>query len=75
MTGFTNVVSIAAGFGSGQALRADGTVLSWGGNFRNALGRATTASSDPTPAPVVGMGGGALTLDVSAYPNLLRRAR
>ena len=75
VTGFTNVVSIAAGFGSGQALRADGTVLSWGGNFRNALGRATTASSDPTPAPVVGMGGGALTLDVSAYPNLLRRAR
>jgi alpha-tubulin suppressor-like RCC1 family protein len=75
VTGFTDVVSIAAGYGSSQALRADGTVLSWGANFRSALGRATTATNDPTPAAVSGVGGGTLTVDVGAYPNLLRRAR
>jgi alpha-tubulin suppressor-like RCC1 family protein len=68
------VVSIAAGFTTSFALRGDGTVLSWGEAFRDALGRPTTGPFDAVPGAVSGSAGGTLTLTPSAYPNLLRHA-
>jgi alpha-tubulin suppressor-like RCC1 family protein len=66
------VQSIAAGYATSLALDGTGLVLSWGDNFRGALGRATTGPLDPTPGPVSGAGTATLTVDASRYPNLLR---
>ncbi len=71
-SGFTDIVSIAAGYADSFALGHDGRVLSWGSNFHGALGRTTTASTDNTPGLVV-TAGGVLSLTPVAYPNLLRR--
>jgi len=74
VSGFTDIVSIAASYSDSYALGRDGRVLSWGTNFHGALGRTTTASSDRTPAPVA-TATGTLAVAATGYPNLLRRAR
>lgn len=59
--GLTDVVAIDAGYETTVALRADGTVWTWGSNAFGALGRpaGTGAPLDftpfPTPAPVPGL--------------------
>ncbi len=72
----TGVVSIAAGYTHSQALLQDGRVVSWGHNFRNALGRATVKSDDPVPGVVLGEHGvGTLKLTLSDYPRLTNHWR
>jgi alpha-tubulin suppressor-like RCC1 family protein len=69
-------VSIAAGYTHSQALMKDGRVLSWGHNFRNALGRTTIKSDDPVPGAVLGERGlGTLKLTLSDYPRLTNHWR
>lgn len=70
----SGIVSIAAAGNRSYALRADGTVLSWGDSYFDGLGRPATAT-DATPAPVLTARGPALKLAPSAYPNLLQRGR
>ena len=74
VAGFTDIVSIAAGYSDSYALGKDGRVLSWGRNFHGALGRVTTGPNDRTPAAVT-TATGSLKLPPAAYANLLRRAR
>jgi alpha-tubulin suppressor-like RCC1 family protein len=50
--GLAHVTAITAGLNHVCALIADGTVDCWGWNTDGALGRATTAVFDPSPAPV-----------------------
>ena len=52
----TGVQSIAAGNGFTAALKSDGTVWTWGGNFDGALGDGTTVDNN-TPRPVAGLTG------------------
>ena len=73
-SGFTDIVSVAAGYANSYALGRDGRVLSWGSNFHGALGRMTSASSDNTPG-LVTSAGGKMSLTPAGYPNLLRHAR
>ena len=75
-----DVLSIAAGYGSSVALKADGTVLMWGDNFSAALGRGIKQDpwkSEPVPTPVRNIANdGPLQLTgLSAYANIIRRAR
>ncbi len=72
--GFTDIVSIAAGYADSFALGRDGRMLSWGSNFHGALGRTTAASTDNTPGRVLSATGD-IALAPAAYPNLLRHAR
>jgi alpha-tubulin suppressor-like RCC1 family protein len=72
--GFTDIVSIAAGFADSYALGRDGRVLSWGSNFHGALARATTGATDNTPGRTT-TATGMQSLPVAAYPNLTRHAR
>lgn len=46
-SGLTGVTTIAAGYHNGYAVRADGTVWSWGHNWRGALGNGTECSGLP----------------------------
>lgn len=55
-SGLSNVIAIDSGFSHMCALRADGQVLCWGANGSGELGRGYTSTSDPTPAPVTGLG-------------------
>jgi hypothetical protein len=50
VTGLTNVISIAGGDGHTLALKADGTILTWGHNFQGRLGDGQ--ASDTQRAPV-----------------------
>jgi alpha-tubulin suppressor-like RCC1 family protein len=56
VTGLTGVTQIAAGYGSGLALRSDGTVWAWGWNEFGQLGDGTTTDSD-VPVQVTGLTG------------------
>lgn len=58
-----NVVSIAAGVGSGYALKGDGTLWSWGSNMMGQLGDGTT-TVQLVPVQVTG-----LSDIVSVIPN------
>lgn len=51
-----SIVAVAAGSGFGLALRADGTVWSWGYNSNGQLGNNTTTDSH-VPVQVLGAGG------------------
>jgi alpha-tubulin suppressor-like RCC1 family protein len=53
--GLTDVMALAAGSSFTLALRADGTVLSWGSNLSGVLGRETDVLDNPIPAPVPGL--------------------
>ncbi|HQN77039.1 MAG TPA: hypothetical protein PLP45_01970 [Syntrophales bacterium] len=65
-TGFlTHVIAIAAGEIHTVALKDDGTVWAWGGNFDGELGDNTTLDRY-TPVQVVGAGGTGFLTDVIA---------
>lgn len=57
----TGIVAISAGSNHSLALRADGTVLSWGLNLDGQLGDGTDLSSRGFAAPVTDASGRALT--------------
>ena len=57
VSGAAGAVDIAAGWEHGLALRADGSVVSWGDNSLGQLGDGTTANRDQ-PGPVNGFGPG-----------------
>jgi alpha-tubulin suppressor-like RCC1 family protein len=46
VSGLTNVVAIAGNAGNGYALKADGTVWSWGQNLQGELGNGTSGAPD-----------------------------
>ena len=73
IAGFTDIVSVAAGYADSYALGRDGRVLSWGSNFHGALGRSPSLTSDNTPTRVT-TPTGQLTLAMG-YPNLTRHGR
>jgi len=52
--GVADVVEVTTSSSSTCALRSDGTVLCWGGNFAGVLGNGTRASN-PEPTAVVGL--------------------
>jgi alpha-tubulin suppressor-like RCC1 family protein len=54
VNGLSDVVSISAGWGFSMALKADGTVWTWGYNVSGPLGDGTTTSRS-TPAQVSGL--------------------
>jgi alpha-tubulin suppressor-like RCC1 family protein len=50
-----NVISIAGGEGHSLALKSDGTVWAWGGNYFGQLGDGTTTGGS-TPVQVLNLG-------------------
>jgi alpha-tubulin suppressor-like RCC1 family protein len=71
-TGFlTDVVSLAAGMSHAVAVRADGTVWTWGDNSYGQLGDNGVCScrQSPTPIQVVAAGGGFFADAVAAAPG------
>ena len=61
----TGVVSIASGFDTAYALKADGTVWAWGENTSGQVGDGTTTGRT-TPVQVVGPGGSGFLTGVTA---------
>ncbi|MDO8240460.1 MAG: hypothetical protein Q7T51_00540, partial [Candidatus Moranbacteria bacterium] len=61
----SNVISISAGYEFSMALKADGTVWSWGNNWYGQLGDNTTTSR-LTPVQVKGVGGVGYLTDMSS---------
>ncbi|MBI2982013.1 MAG: hypothetical protein HYY44_06970, partial [Deltaproteobacteria bacterium] len=61
----SNVKSITASWNSSFAVKGDNTVLSWGSNFKSALGRSTTGD-DANPTLIAATAGG-----VSVVGNLI----
>lgn len=57
VSGLSDVVGIAAGSGTGYALRADGTVWSWGVGTEGQLGNGTTSNGSLAPVRVTGLTG------------------
>jgi len=51
--GVSGAVDVAAGYGHALALRADGSIWSWGGNWAGQLGDGTTTDGAPKPIPGV----------------------
>jgi len=67
VTGLTDAVAIAAGYGHACALLSDGTMRCWGENIEGQLGNGTTANpGTATPVPVSGMTG-ATSIATGAY--------
>lgn len=58
VSGLDHVVAIAAGIVHSVALRADGSVWTWGGNNFGQLGHAPVGAPNPLPAQVTGLGPG-----------------
>ena len=65
----SGIVAVSAGSYHNLALRADGSVLSWGGNRAGELGRGDTGTHQPTPVAVTGLGPGSGVVAVSAGGN------
>jgi hypothetical protein len=58
VTGLAGVTAISAGDSHSVALRNNGTVWVWGGNFRAQLGNgSSTGSATPNPIPLTGLNG------------------
>jgi alpha-tubulin suppressor-like RCC1 family protein len=56
VSGLSNVVALAGGFGDGYALKSDGTVWAWGSGALGALGNGDTSEADAlTPVQVKGL--------------------
>lgn len=55
VTGLTDVVQVAAGGNFGLALRADGTVATWGNTLGHAVGDGSTPAYRNTPVTVPGL--------------------
>jgi len=62
----TDVAAIAAGEVHSLALKADGTVWAWGGNYSGQLGDGTITQQRLTPVQVRGPGGVGFLTDVAA---------
>jgi hypothetical protein len=72
----SGIVSIAAAYQHGLALRSDGTVLVWGDGFGGNLGQGNdTWTERGVPTPVKFGAGNLVLAPLSAYPNLLRIGR
>lgn len=72
VSGLSNVVAIAAGFGHSLALKADGTVWAWGFNLYGHLGNGTNTNSN-VPVQVAGIGN-AVAIAAGAIHSLALRA-
>jgi len=57
VSGLTDVVSLAGGYAHSLALKADGTVRSWGANQSGQLGNSTVPYFSNTPVSVTGLTG------------------
>ncbi len=53
--GLTDVTAISASYFAGYALKSDGTVWSWGGNYEGALGTGSTSDGPALPAQIPGL--------------------
>lgn len=54
VSGLTNIVRVAAGFNNSFAMKDDGTVWSWGGNYNGQLGDGTSTQRT-SPVQVTGL--------------------
>jgi alpha-tubulin suppressor-like RCC1 family protein len=63
------VIAIACGSYHSLALKADGTVLAWGGNLNGALGRGTQGGWSLVPEPVQGLTD-VVAISAAAWSNL-----
>jgi alpha-tubulin suppressor-like RCC1 family protein len=61
----TDVVAVAAGYAHSVALKADGTVWTWGYNYWGQLGDGTTTER-LAPVPVLGPGGTGILTGITA---------
>src|SRR4029079_3467697 len=71
-SGVANAVAIAAGDRHSAALKADGTVMTWGINNAGQLGdgSSTSNSAHPNPTTVSAAGGATFNLDLAAVEFL-----
>jgi alpha-tubulin suppressor-like RCC1 family protein len=54
VAGLENIVSVSsAGWGTGMALRSDGTVWTWGSNYDGALGNGSSEEGSLSPVQVL----------------------
>jgi alpha-tubulin suppressor-like RCC1 family protein len=73
VTGLTGAAQVAVGDGAACAVRDDGTVWCWGGNFRGTFGREEPERSDvPVQVPGVTDAAGLAAADGGMFCALLR---
>jgi alpha-tubulin suppressor-like RCC1 family protein len=65
----SGVVAIAAGLSHAVALKADGSVWSWGSNNNGNLGNPAIVGASNMPVPVVGLGSGSGVVSLTAGGN------
>ena len=65
----SGVVAIAAGLSHAVALKADGSVWSWGSNNNGNLGNPSIVGASNVPVPVVGLGSGSGVVALTAGGN------
>ena len=72
----SGVVAIAAGLSHAVALKADGSVWSWGSNNNGNLGNPSIVGASNVPVPVIGLGSGSGVVALTAGGNftLARKA-
>ncbi len=72
-TNVNNIIQVAAGRGFSAALRADGTVWTWGDDSSGQLGNDAIYSPSPTPVQVAGLTG-IVQIAAGAYHMLALRS-
>jgi len=65
----SGVVAIAVGLSHAVALKADGSVWSWGSNNNGNLGNPAILGASNVPVPVVGLGSGSGVVSLTAGGN------